>query len=116
MKQLLSVMMTALILSGVAMAEGEAPKDATATPGIDKGVMRQKKRIARKVKHGKITQEQANELNKNVDEVQVKKEELAKDGNLNKEDRKVLRQKLKKNGMEINKTGESAPATSPAGH
>lgn len=115
MKQLLSVMMTVLLVSGVAMAEGEAAKDPTTTPGIDKRVVRQKKRIARKVKHGKITQEQANELNKNVDEVQTKKEELAKDGSLNKEDRKELRQKLRKSGMEIKKTGEGAPAA-PAGH
>lgn len=106
--------MITLFVGGVAFAEGEATKDPTAAPGIDKRVLRQKKRISNKVKSGKITQAEADQLNKKVDEVEAKKAEMKKDGKLTKAERKELHQQLKKSSDEIKETGAKAEA--PAGH
>ena len=109
MKQLLSLVVVLLTVSGTAMAQGK--KDPTAAPGINKRISNQKKRISHKLEKGKITQEEANKLNQNVDAVQAKEAELAKDGKLTKEERKGLHEDLKKNSEAIKETGAMAPKT-----
>ena len=102
MNKILTIMMTVLMVSGTAMAQGQ--KDPTAAPGVNKRIMNQKKRISHKLEKGKITQEEANKLNQNVDAIQTKETEMAKDGKLTKGERKELHQELNKNSEEIKKT------------
>ena len=97
-------MMLVLMVSGTAMAQGQ--KDSTAAPSVDKRIVKQKKRISHKLEKGKITQDQANKLNQNVDAVQAKETEMAKDGKLTKVERKELHQELNVNSQEIKNTGK----------
>jgi len=116
MKRIVSLMTLALVLTATsAMAnkhEGggsdkgqHVGKDPMATPGVDKRVSRQKARIAKKLQKGKITQEQAAQLNQKVDAVEAKKAELSADGKITKEERKELREELNKTKDEIKATG-----------
>ena len=113
MKRTISLMTLAALLTVTsAMAEHGGPhpgKDPTAAPGVEKRVERQKAKIQKRLSKGKITQDQANQLNQQVDAVQAKKEELAKDGKLSKEDRTSLREDLNKSKEAIKTTGEQKP-------
>jgi peptidoglycan hydrolase CwlO-like protein len=116
MKRIVSLMTLAIVLTATsAMADKHegggagkgqhVGKDPTAAPGVEKRVGRQKAKIARKLEKGKITQEQAAQLNQKVDAVETKKAELSADGKLTKEERKELRQELNKTKEEIKAVG-----------
>ncbi len=112
----LTAMFSVLSVSG-AMAQG-GKKDPTAAPGVNKRIVRQKARIEHKLEKGKITQDEANKLNQNVDAVKAKEQQLATDGKLSKEDRKELHKELNENSKEIKNTGVKTPAVpaTPTGH
>ena len=97
--------LVAVISASSVMAHGQPGNSPASAPRIEKRIVNQKSRIAHKLAKGKITQDQANKLNQDVDAVQSKEQGMAKDGKLTKEERKDLRQDLKKTEQEIKSTG-----------
>lgn len=96
------IALTVMTLNG-ALANEEHAQDKTHTPKIDQRVERQKKRISANAEKGKISQDEAAALNKNVDEVQAGKAAAAADGKITRAERKELHQKLNKNSQAIRK-------------
>lgn len=110
MKALIQVFTLSAILitwTEFSSAEGTQGGNPTAAPKIENRVERQKHRINRKLRKGKISQDQAAQLNKNVDAVQAERQSLASDGKLTKPERKRLRQQLNQNSEAIKQAGGS---------
>lgn len=112
MKMSLVGIMLALVQMNVARADDNKPLSTPAPQGqgqglgqgkgIEKRIENQHKRIEHLQEKGKITQEQAADLNKKVDAV-ADKEKAAKEGGINKEERQELRKELHETGKEIRK-------------
>lgn len=107
MKTTLTILSVIASLTATTVMAKEHGARGTHAPGINKRMENQKKRIQHKLDKGKITQEQADQMNKNVDSIQAKEKEMSADGSLTKGERKELRQELRKNSKEIQKTGQS---------
>lgn len=76
----------------------------TAAPRVEKRIVHQKKRISKKLSKGKITPDQASQLNGKVDAVQAQEQTMVKNGKLSKKDRKELNQELNASGKQIKET------------
>lgn len=106
-----ALMIALLSYSNFARADDAATTDAgkvTQGARIEKRIDHQHKRIQKLEEKGKITEQQAADLNKKVDDVAAK-EQAAKNegGGLNKEERKELKQELHATGQEIKKARKS---------
>jgi len=109
MKQLAMMMSVLMGISGLTVAyanEGEAAHENNA-PKIEKRIERQKKRISANLEKGKLSQEEAGELNKNVEEAQAAKTAAQADGKITRAERKEIHQKLNKNSRAIRKAHKS---------
>ena len=73
-------------------------------PGAAARIERQKAHIQRALDKGKITQEQANQLNSNVDAIQAKKDAAMADGKITKEERTEIKGDLNASKQEIRNT------------
>ena len=100
-----------LMLTSASVFADEVKSKSTTSdaPGVEKRVEHQKARIQHKLKKGKITQAQADQLNQEVNAVQADKEKLEQQdgGKLKKVDRKKLHQELKKTSENIKAAGTS---------
>ncbi len=84
-------------------------------PGAAARIERQKAHIQRALDKGKITQDQANQLNSNVDAIQAKKAAAMADGKITKEERTEIKGDLKASKQEIRnaiKPEDSTPGSS----
>lgn len=95
-----------LLASTVALpvlAQTPAPKDAAATPGVDKRIGNQEKRIDQGVKSGALTAPEAAALQKGEDKIKVDQAVAKADGVVTKPERKQLHQELNRESRAIHR-------------
>lgn len=93
----------ALAFAGSAFAQTTTPpvRDPATTPGIDKRLDNQQKRIDQGVQSGQLTDREAARLEKRHDKLQADKQKAQADGVVTKQERRQLNHKADRNSKAI---------------
>ena len=96
---LIALSLTALTLP--AFADTPAPKNPNATPGIDKRIDNQEKRIEQGEKSGALTTREAGRMEKRNDKAEADLAAAKADGKVTKDERKDMHQELNRDSHAI---------------
>jgi hypothetical protein len=104
-----------LAFGGSVMAQGVAPKDPAATPGLDKRQANQEKRIDQGVASGQLTAKETNNLNKREAKLAANEAAAKADGTVTKAERRKLKAQAKHDSKVIHKKKHNDKTAPPAG-
>lgn len=90
---------------GTSGATDKPPVDKTATPGIDRRMDNQQTRIDKGVQSGRLTEREANRLEKRQDKIQGDVNQAKSDGTVDRAERRQLHRELNRSSHAIARQG-----------